>query len=266
MRLRSGAKRGAYRADRVQRIARRAAIAASRTPSSTRRAADRASGVAPLQMALFVRIRRDSAEVWIGLDGSTMGGRTIGSSWTDHWPSRVITWRSFAHEKQSGYTAGGCNVHVMQPVDAKAEVTTCIKPEERCRWGGKAHVLCTASGIAFLQQIDGFIGICRDWAEVWIGLDGSAKGGRTMGSSWTDHELSRVITSRSSAHKSLTGEFWQSSGWGRLWNLHVKQRVEKKTDKWTHALIQKISPVQENDTCSGQPARAATGGRCMPFS
>jgi hypothetical protein len=24
----------------------------------------------------------------------------------------------------------------------------------------------------------------------------------------------------------LTGEFWQSCGWGRLWNLHVKQRVE----------------------------------------
>ena len=63
-----------------------------------------------------------------------------------------------------------------------------------------------------------------------IGLDGSAMGGRTMGSSWTDHELWRVITSRSSAHKSLTGEFWQSSGWDRLWNLHVKQRVEKKTD------------------------------------
>ena len=51
-----------------------------------------------------------------------------------------------------------------------------------------------------------------------------------MGSSWTDHELWRVITSRSSAHKSLTGEFWQSAGWGRLWNLHVKQRVEKKKD------------------------------------
>ncbi len=80
-------------------------------------------------------------------------------------------------------------------------------------------MLGTASGVAFLQQIDGFIGICRDWAEVWIGL-----------ASWTDHELSRGITSRSSAHKSLTGEFWQSSGWGRLRNLHVKQRVEKKTD------------------------------------
>jgi hypothetical protein len=51
-----------------------------------------------------------------------------------------------------------------------------------------------------------------------------------MAPSWNDHELSRVITSRSSAHKSLTGEFWQSSGWGRLWNLHIKQRVVKKTD------------------------------------
>ena len=57
----------------------------------------------------------------------------------------------------------------------------------------------------------------------------------------------------------LTGEFWQSSGRARLWNLHVKQPVEKKTDKWPHALTQKISPVQENDTCSGQPARAVTG-------
>ena len=35
-------------------------------------------------------------------------------------------------------------------------------------------MLWTASGIAFLQQMDGFTGICRDWAEVWIGLDGSA--------------------------------------------------------------------------------------------
>jgi hypothetical protein len=81
-------------------------------------------------------------------------------------------------------------------------------------------VLCTASGVAFRQQIDGFIGICRDLAEVWIGLDGSAMGGRTMGSCSNDHELSRAITSRSSAHKSsdwrvpgrvlvLTGEFWQ---------------------------------------------------------
>ena len=57
----------------------------------------------------------------------------------------------------------------------------------------------------------------------------------------------------------LTGEFWQSSGRARLWNLHVKQRVEKKTDEWPHALAQKISPVQEKDTCSGQPARAVTG-------
>ncbi len=97
-------------------------------------------------------------------------------------------------------------------------------------WGGKAHVLCTASGVASLQQMDWFMRTCRDWAEVWIGMDGSAMGGRTMGSSWTDRWPSRVITSRSSAHKSLTGEFWQSSGWGRLWNLHVKQRVEKKTD------------------------------------
>jgi hypothetical protein len=175
----------------VQRIARRAAIAASRTPSSTRRAADRASGVAPLQMALFVRIRQESAEVWIGLDGSTMGGRTIGSSWTYHWPSRVITSRSFAHKKKSGYTAGGCNLHVMHLLDTKAQVTTCTK-----------HVLCTASRVAFLQQMALPIGVCRDWAEVWIGLDGSAKGERTMGSSWTDHELSRVITSRSCAHKS----------------------------------------------------------------
>ena len=103
-------------------------------------------------------------------------------------------------------------------------------PIERCPSEGKGHVLWTASGIAFLQQMDGFTGICRDWAEVWIGLDGRAMGGRAMGSSWTDHEPSRVITSRSSAHKSLTGEFWQSSGWGRLRNLHVKQRVEKKTD------------------------------------
>ena len=73
-------------------------------------------------------------------------------------------------------------------------------------------MLCTASGVAFLQQIDGFIGICRDWAEVWIGLDGSAMGGKTIGSSSTDHELSRVITSRSSAHKSsdwrVLVEFW----------------------------------------------------------
>ncbi len=49
-------------------------------------------------------------------------------------------------------------------------------------------MLCTASGVAPLEQMDGFIGICRDWAEVWIGLDGSAMGGRTMGSSWTDRE------------------------------------------------------------------------------
>ncbi len=63
-------------------------------------------------------------------------------------------------------------------------------------------MLCTASGVAFLQQMDGFMRICRDWAEVWIGLDGSAMGGTTMGSSSTDHEQSRVITSRSSTYKS----------------------------------------------------------------
>jgi hypothetical protein len=40
------------------------------------------------------------------------------------------------------------------------------------------------------------------YGAVWIGPDGSAMGGRTMGSSWTDHEISRVITSRSCAHKS----------------------------------------------------------------
>ncbi len=74
-------------------------------------------------------------------------------------------------------------------------------------------MLCTASGVVFLQQMDGFMRTCRDWAEVWIGLDGSAMGGRTMGSSWTDHWPSRVITLRSSAHKSLTGEFWQPESW-----------------------------------------------------
>ena len=110
-------------------------------------------------------------------------------------------------------------------------------------------MLCTASGVAFLQQMDGFMRICRDWAEVWIGLDGSAMGGTTMESSSTDHELSRAITSRSSAHKSPTGEFWQSSGWGRLWNLHVKQRVEKKTDM-PHAFTKKSAPVQGNGRCS----------------
>ena len=75
-----------------------------------------------------------------------------------------------------------------------------------------------------------------------------------MGSSWTDHELSRVITSRSFAHKSsdwrVLAKFWQSSGWGRLWNLHVKQRADKKACKLPHALSQKIAPVQENDSCS----------------
>ncbi len=73
-------------------------------------------------------------------------------------------------------------------------------------------MLCTASGVAFLQQMDGFVRICRDWAEVWMGQDGSAMGGRTMWSSWNDHELSRAITSRSSAHKSsdwrVLAEFW----------------------------------------------------------
>ena len=73
-------------------------------------------------------------------------------------------------------------------------------------------MLCTAPGVAFRQQIDGFVWICRDWAEVWIGLDGSAMGGRTMASSSTDHELSRAITSRSSAYKSsdwrVLAEFW----------------------------------------------------------
>ncbi len=114
-------------------------------------------------------------------------------------------------------------------------------------------MLCTASGVAFLQQMDGFMRICRDWAEVWIGLDGSAMEGRTMGSCSNDNGLSRAITSRSSAHKSsdwrVLVEFWLGPAVepARLWNLHVKQRVEKKTDKWTHALIQKISPVQEND-------------------
>ena len=78
-----------------------------------------------MQMALFVRIRRDWAEVWIGLDGSAMGGRTMGSSWTDHWPSRGVTSRSFAHKKKSGYTAGRCNLHVMHLLDTKAQVTTC---------------------------------------------------------------------------------------------------------------------------------------------
>ncbi len=59
-------------------------------------------------------------------------------------------------------------------------------------------------------------------AEVWIGLDGSAMGGRTMASSWTDHELSRVITWRSSAPK--------SSEWGSAEEPALQQRVEKKTD------------------------------------
>jgi hypothetical protein len=77
--------------------------------------------------------------------------------------------------------------------------------------------------------------ICRDWAEAWIGLDGSAMGGRTMGSSWTDRWPSRVITSRSSAHKSLTGEFWQSSGRARLWNLHFSSVSRRKlTRDHTH--------------------------------
>ena len=66
-------------------------------------------------------------------------------------------------------------------------------------------MLCTASGVAFLQQMDGFIGICRHWAEVWMGLDGSATEGRTMGSCSNDNELSRAITSRSSAHKKKSG-------------------------------------------------------------
>ena len=118
----------------------------------------------------------------------------------------------------------------MQPVDTKAQVTTCIKPVERCLLGGKAHVLCTASRVAFLQQMALPIGVCRDWAEVWIGLDGSAKGERTMGSSWTDHELSRVITSRSCAHKSsdwrVLAEFWQ----GPALEPALQQRVEKETD------------------------------------
>ena len=53
-----------------------------------------------MQMALFVRIRRDWAEVWIGLDGSAMGGRTMGSSWTDDELSRAITSRSYAHRSE----------------------------------------------------------------------------------------------------------------------------------------------------------------------
>ncbi len=76
-------------------------------------------------------------------------------------------------------------------------------------------MLCTASGVAFRQQIDGSIGICRDWAD---GLDWSGwerMGGGTTGSCSNDHELSRAITSRSSAHKSsdwrVLAEFW--SGW-----------------------------------------------------
>ena len=101
-------------------------------------------------------------------------------------------------------------------------------------------MLCTASGVAFLQQIDGFIGICRDWAEVWIGLDGSAMGGRLMGSNWTDRETSRVITSGSCAHKSfhwrVLAEFW--SDWrvlaefwqGPALEPALQQRVEKETD------------------------------------
>ena len=101
-------------------------------------------------------------------------------------------------------------------------------------------MLCTASGVAFLQPIDGFIGICRDWAEVWIGLDGSAMGGRLMGSNWTDRETSRVITSGSCAHKSsdwrVLAEFW--SDWrvlaefwqGPALEPALQQRGEKETD------------------------------------
>ena len=89
-------------------------------------------------------------------------------------------------------------------------------------------MLCTASGVAFLEQIDGFIGICRDWAEVWIGLDRSAMGGRTMGSSWTDRWPSRVITWRSSAHKRsdwrVLAEFW--SDWRVLAEFWLGPAVE----------------------------------------
>jgi hypothetical protein len=48
----------------------------------------------------------------------------MASSWNDQELSRAITSRSFAHKKKSGYTAGGCNLQVMQPVDTKADVTT----------------------------------------------------------------------------------------------------------------------------------------------
>ncbi len=99
------AQRGAHRADHVHRKARRASIAASRTRSSARRAADRASGVAPLQMALFgpLGFGRSSGSVWMGSHWSAMGGGTMGSSWTDPWPSRVITSRSSTHKKKSGW-------------------------------------------------------------------------------------------------------------------------------------------------------------------
>ena len=66
---------------------------------------------------------------------------------------------------------------------------------------------------------------------VWMGLDGIRDGrkddgvhaGLTMSyRGGSPRDLPRT--------RGLTGEFWQSSGRGRLWNLHVKQRVEKKTD------------------------------------
>ena len=90
-------------------------------------------------------------------------------------------------------------------------------------------MLCTASGVAFLEQIDGFIGICRDWAEVWIGLDGSAMGGRTTGSSWADRSPSRVITCHLEIFRA---QFWMG---GRLWNLHCSSVLRRKrTRDHTH--------------------------------
>ena len=75
-----------------------------------------------------------------------------------------------------------------------------------------------------------------------MGLDGSAMEGRTMRSCSNDNELSRAITSRSSAHKSsdwrVLAEFWQ----GPAPEPALQQRVEKKTDEWPHALTQKIIP------------------------
>jgi hypothetical protein len=124
-----------------------------------------------------------------------------------------------------------CNLHGMQPVVTKAQVTTSMEPVRSAAPGEKRH-MCSAQlqeSLLWSRWMGscGFVGI---GPKVWIGLDGSAMGGRLTGSNWTDREPSRVITSRSCAHKSsdwrVLAEFWQ----GPALEPALQQRVEKETD------------------------------------